>query len=77
LQDDLEHVLLNLSAEKKRGSLLLAGAEKILRKTDSFPASVTDGTAVFDGSALAAPRIRRIAPRTSLRAKNLSPPWTR
>ena len=32
LQEDLEHVVLNLSAEIQRTGLLLAGAEKILRE---------------------------------------------
>jgi hypothetical protein len=45
LQDDLEHVLLNLSAEKKRGSLLLAGAEKILREAAALREQVARQTA--------------------------------
>lgn len=45
LQEDLEHVLLNLSAEKQRGSLLLAGAEKILREAAALREQVARHTA--------------------------------
>ena len=41
LQDDLELVLLNLSAEKQRASLLLAGAEKVLREAATLREQVT------------------------------------
>jgi len=45
LQEDLEHVLLNLSAEKQRGGLILAGAEKILREAAALREQVARHTA--------------------------------
>ena len=45
LSEDLEHVTLNLAAEKQRGFLLLAGAEKVLREAAALREQVARETA--------------------------------